>query len=72
MDLSKNNRFLAKEAKYYTPRTEERKKVPVCEMLEFSGSLSFSMLPILPWKLKTIAYQGSSTIPSSSELELLC
>ena len=72
MDLSKNNRFLAKEGKYYTPRTEERKKVPVCEMLEFSRSLSFSMLPILPWKLKTIAYRGSSTIPSSSELELLC
>ena len=72
MDLSKNNRFLAKEAKYYTPRAEERKKVPVCEMLEFSGSLPFSMLPILPWKLKTIAYRGSSTIPSSSELELLC
>ena len=42
------------------PRKE--KKVPACEMLEFSGSLSSSMLPILSWKLKIIAYRGSTTI----------
>ena len=72
MVLSKNNRFLAEEAKQYIPRTEKRKKVPVCEMLEFSGSLPSSMLPILSWKLKIIAYRGSSTIPPSSKLELLC
>ena len=48
MDLSKNNRFSAEEARNYIPRTDKRKKVPVCEMLEFSGSLSPSMLPILP------------------------
>ena len=48
-----------------------KEKVPVCEM-HFSGSLSSSMLSILSWKLKTIAYRGSSTIPPSSQLELLC
>ena len=26
MDLSKNNRFLAEEAKHYTPHTEKREK----------------------------------------------
>ena len=72
MDLSKNILFSAEEAKIYIPRTEKRKKVPVCEMLEFSGSLPSSMLPILSWKLKIIAYRGSSTIPPSSKLELLC
>ena len=72
MDLSKNNPFSAEEAINFIPRTEKRKKVPVCEMLEFSGSLSSSMLPILSWKLKIIAYRGSSTIPPSSKLELLC
>ena len=61
MNLSKNKHFSAKEA---------RKKVPVCEMLEFSGSLSFPMLLILSWKLKIIAYRGSSTIPPSFKLEL--
>ena len=72
MDLSKNILFSAEEAKIYIPRTEKRKKVPVCEMLELSGSLSSSVLPILSWKLKITAYRGSSTIPSSSKLELLC
>ena len=72
MDLSKNNCFRAEEAKNYIPRTEKRKKVPVYEMLEFSWSLSSSMIPILSWKLKIIAYRGSSTIPPSSKLELLC
>ena len=41
-------------------------------MFEFSWSLSSSMIPILSWKLKLIAYRGSSTIPPPSKLELLC
>ena len=72
MDLSKNNCFSAEEAKYYIPGTEKRQKAPVYEMLEFSWSLSSSMIPILSWKLKIIAYRGSSTIPPSSKLELFC
>ena len=59
MDLSKNNRFSAEEARNYIPRTDKRKKVPVCEMLEFSEFLSSSMLPMSSWKLKIIAYRGS-------------
>ena len=72
MDLSKNNSFSTEEAINYTPRTEKRKKVPICEMLEPSGSLCSPMLPILSWKLKIIAYRDSSTIHPSSKLELLC
>ena len=72
MNFTKNNRFSAEEAKNYIPCTEKRKKVPKCKMLEFSGSLSSSMLPILSWKLKITAYRGSSTIPPSSKLERLC
>ena len=53
MDLSKNNRFSAEEAKDYISCTEKRKTVPVCEMLEFSLSLSYSIIPIL--SLKKIA-----------------
>ena len=46
IDTSKNNRnrFSAEEAMNYIPRSERRKKVPVCEMLESSGSLSSPML----------------------------
>ena len=47
MHPSKNKRFSAEEAKNYIPFTEKRKKVPVCEMIEFSGSLYSSMLPVL-------------------------
>ena len=72
INLSKNNSFSAEEATNYIPRTEKRKKVPVCEMLEFSRSLSSSTLPILQWKLKIIAYRGSTTSTPSSKLELLC
>ena len=72
MNFTKTNRFSAEEAKNYIPCTEKRKKVPKCKMLEFSGSLSSSMLPILSWKLKITAYRGSSTIPPSSKLERLC
>ena len=57
MHLSKNNCFSAEKAKNYIPRTEKRKKVPVYEMFEFSWSLSFSMIPILSWKLKCIQRQ---------------
>ena len=72
MDLSKNNSFSAEEAINYIPRTEKRKKVPVCEILESSGSLCSPVLPVLLWKLKVIAYRDSSTIHPSSKLELLC
>ena len=72
MDLSRNNPFSAEEAINYVPRTEKRKKVPIREMLESSEVWSSSMLPILSWKLKIIAHRGSSTIPPSSKLELLC
>ena len=34
MDLSKNNSFLTEEAINFIARTEKRKRVPVCEMLE--------------------------------------
>ena len=44
MDLSKNNSFLTEEAINNIARTEKRKKVPVCEMLESSAFLfSFIM-----------------------------
>ena len=72
MDLSKNNYFSAEEAENYIPHTVKRNKLPVYEMLEFSWFLSSSMIPILSWKLKKIAYRGSSTIPPSYKLELLC
>ena len=39
-DVSKNNSFLTEEAINYIVRTEKRKKIPVCEMLESSAFLS--------------------------------
>ena len=69
LDLSKNNCFSAEE---YIPRTVKKNKLPVYKMLEFSWFLSSSMIPTLSWKLKKIAYRGSSTIPPSSKLQLLC
>ena len=39
-DLSQNNSFLTEEEINYIARTEERKKVLVCEMLESSAFLS--------------------------------
>ena len=72
MDLAQNNRFSTEEAIYCIPRAKKRKKVPACEMLESSGSFYSSMLPILLWKLKIIAYRGRSMIPTSSKLELFC
>ena len=70
MDLSKKNRFSTQEAVDYIPSTEKRRKVPVCEMPESSGSWPSAMLPILSWKLKIIEYRGPSTVPTSSNLEL--
>ena len=40
MDLSKNSSFLTEKAINFIARTEKRKKVPVCEMLESSAFLS--------------------------------
>ena len=48
----KEQLFFSRGIKNYIPRTEKRKKVPVHEMLEFSWSLSSSIIPILSWKLK--------------------
>ena len=71
MDLSKNTLFSTEEALNYIPRTKiKKKKALVCEILESSGSLSSSVLPIFSWKLKTISYRGRYTIPMSSKLEL--
>ena len=47
MDISKNKPFSAEEAINYILRTKKRKKVPVCEMFESSGSLSSPTLSIL-------------------------
>ena len=68
MNLSKNKCFSAEDAKNNIRRNETKKKVPVCEMLEFSWSLSSLMIAILSWKLKIIIYRESSTIPPSSKL----
>ena len=66
-NISKNNRFSAEEAINYIHRTEKRRKLPVCEILGSLGSLSSPMLPILSWKLKILAYRGTSAIPPSSK-----
>ena len=66
--LSNNNHFSLEEAINYILHTKKR----ICEMLEFSGSLSFPMHPILSRKLKIIAYRGSSTFPTSFKPELFC
>ena len=63
MDLSKNNSFLTEKARNFIVRTEKRKKVPECEMLDSSA---FCLL--LSWKLK----RGRSTTPKSSTFELFC
>ena len=44
MDLSGKNNFLTEEAVNYIARTENRKKVPVCKMLESSAFLSFFII----------------------------
>ena len=44
MDLSKSNSFLTEEAINFIARTEKRKKVPVCEMLESSVFLPFTIM----------------------------
>ena len=44
MDLSKNNSFLTEEAINYIARTEKRKTVPVCKMLESAVLLPFFLM----------------------------
>ena len=68
----KQQPFLIRGSDKLYSSQREKKKVPVCEILEFSGSLSFPMHPILSRKLKIIAYRGSSTFPTSFKLELFC
>ena len=70
MDLSKNNCFSAEEAKiiFFAPRKERRYQYMKC--------LSSLGLCPPPWFQfyhgNWSAYRGSSTIPPSSKLELLC
>ena len=67
MDPSKNN--WKQKILLLAPRKERRYSIWNAWVL-----LVFVLLhvPILSWKLKIIAYRGSSTIPPSSKLELLC
>ena len=44
MDISKNNSFLTEEAIDFIARTEKRKKVSACEMLESSAFFSFFIM----------------------------
>ena len=68
----KDQQFLSRGSNKLYSLHREKKKVPLCEMFEFSGSLSSPMLSILSQKLKIIACRGSSTIPPSCKLELIC
>ena len=72
MVLSKDNCFTEEEAKNCAPRTEKRKKGTSMWNAWVLWVFPSSMLPILSWKLKIIAYRSSSTIAPSSKLELLC
>ena len=54
MDPSKNNRFSAEEAMNYIPHTKKKKKVPICEMLEYFQTLLSYMLSTLLHALKFI------------------
>ena len=67
MDPSKNN--WKQKIIFLVPRKERRYCIWNAWVL-----LVFVLLhvPILSWKLKIIAYRGSSTIPPSSMLELVC
>ena len=65
MDLSKNNSFLTEEAINYISRTEKRKNVPVCEMLEMHP---LRFCPLLSWKLM----RGRSTTCTPSKFKLFC
>ena len=67
MDPSKNN--WKQKIIFLVPRKERRYCTWNAWVL-----LVFVLLhvPILSWKLKIIAYRGSSTIPPSSKLELVC
>ena len=68
----KEQLFLSRGSNKLYSSHREKKKVPLCKMFEFSGSLSSPMHLILSWKLKIIAYRGSSTIPPTFKLELVC
>ena len=72
MVLSKSNRFSEEETQNYTSRTKKKKKgtsmwnawvLWIFVLLHASNFIR---------KLKIVAYRGSSTIPPSSKLELLC
>ena len=69
MDLSKNNYFSAEEAKSYIPRAEKEGASiwNACVLLVLV--LFYDSNFIMETK---DAYRGSSTIPPSSKLELLC
>ena len=67
----KEQLFLSRGSNKLYSSHREKKKVLLCKMFEFSGSLSSPMLLILSWKLKIIAYRGSSTIPPTFKLELV-
>ena len=69
MDPSKNNRFSAEEAMNYIPHTKKKKKVPICEMLEYFQTLLSYMLSSLSQKLKIMAWPAITT---SLKLELFC
>ena len=61
MDPSKNNRFSAEEAMNYIPHTKKKKKVPICEMLEYFQTLLSYMLSSLSQKLKIMAWPAITT-----------
>ena len=61
MDPSKNNRFSAEETMNYIPHTEKKKKVPICEMLEYFQTLLSYMLSSLSQKLKIMAWPAITT-----------
>ena len=68
----KEQLFLSRGSNKLYSSHREKKKVPLCKMFEFSGSLSSPILLTLSWKLQIIAYRGSSTISPTIKLELVC
>ena len=70
MDLSKNNCFSAEEAKNYSSHREKKEGTSVWNAWVL---LVFVLLHDSNFIMETEdAYRGSSTIPPSSKLELLC
>ena len=74
IDLSRKKLFSTQEAINNIPSTAKRKKVALCKMFPLGSlgllGLSSSILPVLSWQLKIIAYRGMFTVPTSSKLEL--